>query len=68
MTDLPLTIPVHEIVWGALVALRDCDGLDRDEAYLLARLEAGETLELTLPDSAAQRASEASSDLRDPSP
>lgn len=41
--DLPLTIPVHMIVMEALIEVRGSDGLCRDEAYLLARLEAGKT-------------------------
>ena len=45
--DLPLTIPVTDIVVGALQALKDADGLDRDEAYLLARLRNGEQLQLS---------------------
>lgn len=51
MSDLPLTIPVVDIIVGALSALRDCDhepGLDRDEAYLLARLEAVDGPEQTV--------------------
>lgn len=44
--SLPLTLPVETIVAEALIALRELDGLDRDEAYLLARLERGETLTL----------------------
>jgi hypothetical protein len=43
-TDLPLTVPVESIVKGALRALEEVNGLDRDEAYLLARLERGESL------------------------
>jgi hypothetical protein len=43
---LPLTTPVTEIVIDALAELDDRHGLDRDEAYLLARLKRGETLEL----------------------
>lgn len=42
---LPLTVPVTDIVMSVLESLRERDGLDRDEAYLLARLQAGETLE-----------------------
>lgn len=39
--SLPLTIPVEAIVAGALRHLREIgEGLDRDEAYLLSRLEA----------------------------
>lgn len=45
-SDLPLTIPVSDIVRAALEELKAKDGLDRDEAYLLARLQRGETLEL----------------------
>lgn len=37
--ELPLTVPVADIVVGALNQLKDAEGLDRDEAYLLARLE-----------------------------
>jgi hypothetical protein len=37
--DLPLTIPVESIVAAALRRLDELEGLDRDEAYLLARLE-----------------------------
>lgn len=41
--DLPLTIPVPLIVLMALRTLdEDCGGLDRDEAYLRARLEQAE--------------------------
>lgn len=38
--DLLLTIPVHIIVQGMLREEQDRKGLDRDSAYLLARLEA----------------------------
>lgn len=37
--DLPLTVPVQSIIVGALDSLREGGHLDRDEAYLLARLE-----------------------------
>lgn len=36
---LPLTVSVESIVVCALRQLKELDGLDRDEAYLLARLE-----------------------------
>lgn len=41
---LPLTVPVQSIVLGALRTLNETKGMDRDEAYLLARLEDGENL------------------------
>ena len=45
MSDLPLTIPVRDIVVGVLAEVEARVGLDRDEAYLLARLERGESLQ-----------------------
>lgn len=42
--SLSLTVPVSDIVMAALRQLKaDNIGLDRDEAYLLARLERGKT-------------------------
>lgn len=43
-TTLFLTVPVRDIVIGGLRQLKEIEGLDRDEAYLLARLESGESL------------------------
>lgn len=43
---LSLTTPVRDIVMDALRQLRDLEGLDRDEAYLLERLERGQRLAL----------------------
>jgi hypothetical protein len=42
--NLPLTDTVEGIVAMALQTLQRVDGLDRDESYLLARLERGEKL------------------------
>jgi hypothetical protein len=54
MDELALTVPVREIVMSALRELRDDAehdyGLDRDEAYLLDRLERGWDLTLVAPD------------------
>lgn len=36
--DLPLTVPVEDIIAQALQRLNEIEGLDRDEVYLLARL------------------------------
>jgi len=44
--SLPLSIPVRDIVITLLRHCEEHEGLDRDEAYLLARLERGEELAL----------------------
>jgi hypothetical protein len=47
VSDLLLTIPVESIVAVALRELKETQGLDRDETYLLARLERADEVERT---------------------
>lgn len=41
---LPLTVPLRDILVETLRSVDEAEGLDRDGAYLLARLERGESV------------------------